>query len=204
MSGRCRAPVGSGGACQPFGRSGRIPSVNGELVTEGRRAIGILEPSRERMERLSAWFHAEYARLLRFAYFVTGDRAAAEDLIQDAFVRLYRSAARIDEPTFGAYARRTIVNLNRSRWRRAVRERRALVSALPDSAAREHEPRDDVWRAILGLSPQQRACVALRYYEDMTEQQIAAALGLSGGAVKKHLNRAMTRLRGTLGERSGA
>ena len=150
------------------------------------------------MERLGEWFAAEYAPLLRFAYFLTGDGAAAEDLVQDAFVRLYRADRRIEEAGFRAYARRTIVNLNRSRFRRLLSERRATARDRDVESGTMSEPTDHVWRAILALPRGQRACVALRFYEDMTEQEIANVMGVSIGTVKKQLNRAMTRLRSAL------
>lgn len=166
------------------------------------RAISVLEPSRSRLDQLGEWFAAEYEPLLRFAYFLTGEPAAAEDLVQDAFVRLYRAERQIEEAGFRAYARRTIVNLHRSRFRRIARERRATSATHHASHPTIAEPVDHVWRAILGLPRGQRACVALRFYEDMTEQEIANTLGVSVGTVKKQLSRAMEKLRDALGERS--
>lgn len=170
----------------------------------GGRALGVFEPSRERLERLGEWFAAEHAPLLRFAYFVTGDPSSAEDLVQEAFLRIYRAGGRAEEAGIGTYARRTIANLSRSAFRRRGIERRALASLdRPSGVAGAHDPgpRDEVWAALMRLSPQQRACMALRYYEDMTEQQIAEVLGVSLGAVKKQLARATERCRQLLGER---
>lgn len=166
------------------------------------RAISVLEPSRSRLDRLGEWFAAEYEPLLRFAYFLTGDPAAAEDLVHDAFVRLYRADRRIEEAGFRAYARRTIANLHRSRFRRVVVERRVFGGSHRAHEAHLPEPTDHVWRAILALPPGQRACIALRFYEDMTEQEIAKTLGVSVGTVKTQLHRAMQRLREALEERS--
>lgn len=163
------------------------------------RAIGVFEPSRSRLDQLGEWFAAEYEPLLRFAYFLTGEAAAAEDLVQDAFVRLYRAERRVEEVGFRAYARRTIVNLHRSRFRRVVRERRVWGRTSRAETVAESEPADHVWRAILALPHGQRACVALRFYEDMTEQEIAITLGVSVGTVKTQLHRAMRRLREFLG-----
>ena len=164
-------------------------------------AIGIFQPSKERLEELGTWFHAEYPSLLRFAYFVSGDAAHAEDLVQEAFVRVYRAGGRVDGPGIKAYARATIVNLSRSAFRRRTIERRALE--VPRTAeAPDLGPRDEVWRALLTLSPRQRACVALRFYEDMSERDIAQALGMSVGSVKKHTDRALGKLRDLLGRES--
>jgi RNA polymerase sigma factor (sigma-70 family) len=176
-----------------------------EAVEEiGGRALGVFEPSQARLERLGEWFAAEHGPLLRFAYFVTGDRVSAEDLVQEAFLRVYRAGGRAEEAGIGSYARRTIANLSRSAFRRRGIERRALATiARPAGVTGPHDPgaRDEVWAALLQVSPQQRACMALRYYEDMTEQQIADTLGISLGAVKKQIARATERCRRLLGDR---
>lgn len=166
-----------------------------------RHGIGILEPRPERLEQLGAWFQAEYPTLLRFAYFVCRDRALAQDLVQDAFVRVYRAGGRVEEATFGAYARTTIVNLSRSAFRRRARESSAPA---PEGAVAPHDAgaRDEMWRAMQALSPRQRAVIALRYYEDLSEKETAAALGITAGSVKQHTDRAMTKLRAVLGRQS--
>lgn len=177
--------------------------MNEAVGVFGERAIAILRPSPARLQQLGDWFSAEYEPLLRFAYFLTGDRAAAEDLVQDAFVRLYRADRAIEVEGFRAYARRTVANLHSSRFRRLTAERKALTRHEPrDEVTQPPEPADDVWRAIQSLPRQQRACVALRFYEDMTEQAVATTLGVSVGTVKKQMHRAMSALRDTLGERS--
>jgi RNA polymerase sigma-70 factor (sigma-E family) len=172
----------------------------GELAIRGAW-IRVFEPSRARLEQLGAWFEAEYPALLRFAYFVCGDAAAAEDLVQEAFVRLYRSTGRIGEVGFKAYVRKTILNLHRSRFRLHARESSATREQAAASEAGQFALRDEVWTALLNLSPRQRAVVALRFYEDMKETEIAATLEMSVGAVKKHTDRAMARLRTQLGDR---
>jgi len=176
--------------------------MNASTATLRESAIGILEPSRSRLDRLGEWFAAEYEPLLRFAYFLTGNAAAAEDLVQDVFVKLYRADRHIEAMGFRAYARRTMVNLHRSRFRRADAERRALATLREPGHDPGPEPADHVWRSILALPKGQRVCVALRFYEDLSEQQIADALGVSTGTVKKQMHRAMTNLREALGERS--
>ena len=161
---------------------------------------GLLQPSRERLEQLGAWFRAEYPSLLRFAYFVSGDAATAEDLVQDAFVRLYRSSGRIGDATFKAYARKTLLNLARSGFARSARERHTFD---PPGHVEPHDDgaRDEIWSAMKTLSPKQRAVVALRYYEDLSEADIAGVLEMSVGSVKKHTDRAMAKLRAQLGDR---
>jgi RNA polymerase sigma-70 factor (sigma-E family) len=176
--------------------------VNEAVGMLRERSIAVFRPSTTRLERLGEWFSAEYEPLLRFAYFLTGERATAEDLVQDAFVRLYRADREIEESGFRAYARRTIVNLHNSRFRRLRAERKALARHDRRGNVTAPEPNDHVWRAIQSLPGQQRACVALRFYEDMTEQAVADTLGVSVGTVKKQMHRAMSRLRDVLGERS--
>ena len=181
--------------------------MNATSAAIGERTIGILEPSRSRLDRLGEWFAAEYEPLLRFAYFLTGSQAAAEDLVHDAFVKLYRADRHIEALGFKPYARRTMVNLHRSRFRRVAAERRALAATGEPSVSATvttPEPTDHVWRAIMALPRGQRAVVALRFYEDLSEQEIANTLGVSNGTVKKQMHRAMTALRAALGERSGS
>jgi len=171
----------------------------GELAIRGP-LLGIFQPSRERMAQLGAWFHAEYPSLLRFAYFVSGDSGTAEDLVQDAFVRLYRSSGRVGDATFKAYARKTILNLARTGFVRRARERRAFES--PSAVDQlDVDTRDEMWKALKTLSPKQRAVVALRFYEDMPEADVAGILEMSVGSVKKHSDRAMAKLRAQLGDR---
>lgn len=162
-----------------------------------RSAIPIFGPSSYLLDRLGEWFAAEYPSLLRFAYFVTGDRETARDAVQEAFIRIWKAGGRVERDGFPTYARRTIAAIGRSGFRRGAAERRA-VARLPRVPEGVEDPdpalRDTVWQAILRLSPQQRAVVALRFYEHMTEPQIAATLNVSGGTVKKQLSRALDRL----------
>lgn len=187
----------------PFGVLRRIRVM--ELPLELGGTIGILRPSQSRIERLGAWFEVEYPRLLRFAYFLTADPATAEDLVQEAFVRIYRAGGRVEAPEFNGYARRTLLNLSRSAQRRLRREKSALPRlATSGNLADPSElaDRSDVRGALLALSPTQRACLAMRFYEDMKEQDIAAALDMSLSAVKKNVERGLTALRIKLADRS--
>lgn len=152
-----------------------------------------------RTSRLAA-LYAEHAHAaLRLAYLLTGDRALAEDLVQEAFARVIGRWRDIRQPeTFGAYLRRTVVNLSRSHGRRRVVERAYLLRhgardeavALPDV-----EARDALWRALLELPERQRAALFLRYYEDLSERQVADVLECSVGAAKALVARGLARLR---------
>lgn len=142
---------------------------------------------------------------LRLAYFLSGDREEARDLVQDAFVRVagrFRYLRQPDE--FDAYLRRTMVNLHASKLRRLKVERSSLAreAALPVSAALEedHAARDEMWHAILALPPRQRAAIVLRYYEDLSERQAAEVLRCSVGALNQLVVRATASLRDRIGE----
>jgi RNA polymerase sigma-70 factor (sigma-E family) len=147
-----------------------------------------------------AFVQEGWARYLRLARLLTGDRHRAEELLQDSLVKLYlrwrRVSARGDPH---AYLRRMLVTGNVSRWRRARREQ--LVGMPPERPAPGPDGaphRDELWRALLDLPARQRAVVVLRYYEDLTERETAAVLGCSVGTVKSQNARAIARLRTVL------
>jgi len=142
---------------------------------------------------------------LRLAYFLSGDAEVARDLVQDAFVRVAGRFRYLRQPDgFDAYLRRTIINLHTSRLRRLKVERSSLTreAAIPVAATIEehHEVRDEMWHAILGLPPRQRAAIVLRYYEDLSERHAAEVLRCSVGALNQLVVRAMANLRAHLGE----
>ena len=138
---------------------------------------------------------------VRLAYLLTGDRELAEDLAQDAFIKVVgRFHDLRNRDAFGSYLRTAIVNLTRSHFRRLKLERSHLASErnraqvtdidLPDIPAR------DALRALLMQLPvRQRAAVVLRYFEDLSEQQAGDVLGCSAAAVKALVARAMETLR---------
>jgi len=129
------------------------------------------------------------------------DRSSAEDLVQEAFLRIYRHANRIDDSLIAAYARQTIVNLNRSAFRRLQLSRREALHEPPEGIDPSERALDeDVRRALRTLPVRTRACLALRFYEDMKERDIAETLDMSLAAVKKQIERGLGRLRDALGE----
>lgn len=138
-----------------------------------------------------------------------GDAAAAEDLVQDALVETYRRWSRVerDEARFG-YARRILTRAATRRWRSRTRLLEVTTAdPLPESAATVPLGADvviDVRAALRELSAKQRAVMVLRYYEDLTEAQIAEVLGCSRGSVKKHASRAAAALSDRLGEHNPA
>src|SRR5919198_4429220 len=140
--------------------------------------------------------HADDA--VRLAYLLTGDRALAEDLAQDAFVRLAGRLVHLRDPgAFDAYLRRTVVNLSRSYFRRKKLERAYLKRAEGmverDVAGRPSslEDREVLWRALGRLSERQRIAIVLRYYEDMSESQVAEILRCRPGTVKSLVSRGL-------------
>ena len=141
----------------------------------------------------------------RLAYLLTGDRALAEDLVQEAFVRLVGRFRHLRVPdAFEAYLRRTIVNLHTSHLRRRRLERvfleREKASARPaDPGMPDLGAREELWRALQALPSRQRAAVVLRFYEDLSERETADALGSSPAAVKSLVARAMGTLRARIG-----
>jgi RNA polymerase sigma-70 factor (sigma-E family) len=148
-------------------------------------------------------YAALWPRLVRTAYAVSGDLGVAEDAVQTAFAKAYRGwrrIARMEAPE--AYLRRMVVNevLND---RRRARRTHEVTRADPPEIATPGSPepelaRDELWRAIATLPPRQRAVLVLRYYEDLSEQQIADALGCRPGTVKSQASAALASLRGRL------
>ena len=145
--------------------------------------------------------HADDA--VRLAYLLTGDRALAEDLVQDAFVKLAGRLVHLRDPgAFDAYLRRTVVNLSRSHFRRKKVERayveragRAARAQVGTGSDRPIEDREELWRALGRLSQRQRAAIVLRFYEDLSEQRVAELLRCRPGTVKSLVSRGLETLR---------
>ena len=134
----------------------------------------------------------------RLAYLLTGDRALAEDLVQDAFIRMFARFRDLRNPdSFGAYLRKTIVNLTRSHFRR-LKVERAYVSreaGAPPKSPAEFGARDEMWQSLLLLPERQRTAIVLRYYEDLSEAETADAMRCPSGTVKSLVSRGIERLR---------
>ena len=148
---------------------------------------------------------SEYVRvrsnaLLRTAQALTGNRADAEDLVQATLVKAFQSWDRIeDAAALDTYVRRVMVNTHISGWRRR-RVDEYPTDEIPDApssgdATKDSDLRDVVQRALDRLPRQMRAAVMLRFYDDMTEPEVAAALGVSVGTVKSTVARAVAKLR---------
>ena len=146
------------------------------------------------------------AALYRTAYFLTGgDQNAARDLVQEALSDAYARWGSIrDVSAREAFVRRIMVRAATRRWKRRQRTAELLTGSVPDRPQPGHdEPVSssvDLAQALGTLSPRQRAVMVLRYYHDLSEEQIADVLGCSTGAVKTHASRAVKALGAVLGQ----
>ena len=154
-------------------------------------------------------YRAERDGLVRLAYLMTGSQAVAEDLVQDCFVRVM---ARLDpDASPGAYLRRSVINACYSWHRRAWREVRTgdeekleAVGAerrrggAAEAASGEGGGDVEMWDALSRLAPRRRAILVLRFYLDLSEADVAAALGCRVGTVKSTTHRALAELRKTI------
>ena len=139
--------------------------------------------------------HARSPALLRTAYLLTRDWQQAEDLLQTALAKAWRAWGRLDERP-EAYVRTVLANTNISWWRRRWRGE-VPTERLPETPTADTgvEERDAVWAALGRLAPRQRAVVVLRYYEDLSEAEIAQVLRISPGTVKSQCSKALAHLR---------
>ncbi|RJL30508.1 SigE family RNA polymerase sigma factor [Bailinhaonella thermotolerans] len=143
-------------------------------------------------------FVAERAdALLRYGYVLTGNPHDAADLTQEALVRLHRAWPRVErkqDPE--SYTRMIMSRLHISIWRK--RRRESLAWDPPDLAYEDALPTGverDLWEALRGLPRKQRAVLVLRYYEDLSDAEIAALLGVSQGTVRSHAFHGLSKLR---------
>ena len=155
----------------------------------------------------AAFYVATWPRLFRTLYVVAGDRQLTEDALQTAFAQAWSRWSRVsaaNDPV--AYVRRMAINAALARHRRAFSRRETSVSALPETPMPDADlvDRDATWRAVRALPPRQRAVVVLRYYEDLSEREIADALGCRPGTVKSQASAALATLRAALGEAEGS
>ncbi len=144
------------------------------------------------------------ADLTSYAYLLAGDLAAAQDLVQDAFVKVFvRTRAGFTPDSAEAYVRRTILTLflDGFRRRRHWDSLRHLLAApdRTDGPVATSADRLDLRAALHELAPQERAVIVLRYYEDLTVPEIAERMSLAGGTVKRYLSNAVHKLETHLG-----
>jgi RNA polymerase sigma-70 factor (sigma-E family) len=202
------------GAVIEHGRLSRVADSGHRSI--GSRGVGGLKvlgggpvdrPSSERAFDREALFEAfveKHSRELgRLAYLMVGDRDAADDLTADALLAAWRQWDTVrssDHPL--AYVRRVVINMAATRVRRLVRERRWMVmfhrDAMDSITGTDSAAVVDVRTALLQLPAGRRACVVLRYAFDMSEQEVAAVLGVSIGTVKSQSSKGAEQLRRAL------
>ncbi len=146
--------------------------------------------------------------LTRYAYLLCSDPREAEDLVQDALVKTFsRGRALRDPGAIEGYVRQAILTTYLDGFRRKRRWAAIRHLTARDEVGSGHErsttQRLDVMTALDELSPRERACVVLRFYEDLTVPEIATRLDLAGGTVKRYLSDAMRRLESQLGPLTG-
>ncbi len=152
-------------------------------------------------EVFAAVYQRHYRPLVRLAAYLLSDPLAAEDIVQEAFVRVESRRLADKEGDYGlGYLRRTVVNLTRSSWRRRMVVRRKFPELVASAARVDHSAYEAFQRlqmvqALQGLPRRQMEVIVLRYYEDLTEAEIAQVLGVSVGAVKGYCSRGLTALR---------
>lgn len=138
--------------------------------------------------------------LVRLCSLLAGGHMEAEDVVQDVFVRAADRLQSLSPAATGPYLRRAVVNTWRNRLRRLALERRPRLRFLPDAImpGTNVEEHDAVWAAIARLPPRQRACLVLRFYEDLSERDVADVMGCSVGTVKSQTSKGLARLRGVV------
>lgn len=154
--------------------------------------------SHERERRVRDLFDVQYRPLCRLAYVILRDAAQAEEAVMDAFVKTFAGWRRIgmmDRPDL--YVRRAVVNACTSRLRRRSIESRHLDDHRPITAA-DFDTQHLVRAAIDELPKRQRLCVVLRYFEDLSEADMAEVLGCSPGTIKSQLSKARVTLKAIL------
>jgi RNA polymerase sigma-70 factor (sigma-E family) len=177
-----------------------------DTVVGGQRGRFVDAGDRDADEALVAIYTAHYRSLVRLGTLLLHDQAAAEDVVQDAFVAMHASWRRLRDPDRALpYLRQAVVNRSRSRLRHLKVADRKAPALLPaesagfvpsaEAGAMSALDRDHVMRALRSLPQRQREVLVLRYYGDLSEAQIAEAMGISTGAVKSHASRGMGALR---------
>ncbi len=170
-------------------------------------------PRTQADEGVTALYAAQGVSLIRMAFVILGDRGAAEDVVQDAFVGLYRNWDRLDDPANALpYVRSSVLNGCRAALRaRARRDRRDRAAAARDgwlaadsaeAAVLLSEEHHEVLAAVSKLAARQRQALTLRYYLGLSPEETARAMGISVGTVKSAVSRAIAALGRTLKEES--
>ena len=170
----------------------------------GSAALRWLDPAMDASagngaEAVGALYRAQAVGLIRLAYLMLGDRAAAEDVVQDAFCGLYRRWDRLADPGSALpYVRSSVLNGCRTALRRRALGRRVTEYQPPSGSAEaavlSREEREEVMRAVRQLPDRQREALVLRFYLDLPEPEIARVMGIRPGTVRSATHRALKAL----------
>src|SRR5580704_2212261 len=185
---------------QPSGAAIRLRAGIVHMPRTGGGLLMMIEsPDQQGLDDFTALYVGHYEQLLRLAVLLVGDVPAAEDVVQEAFIRVHRTVdgGTVRSPL--AYLRQTVVNLARSEVRRRLVRLRHAPRPMPDAASAEEGAyaalsRQEVIRALRRIPARQREAVVLRYWADLPEAEIAELMGVSVGAIKGYISRAMARL----------
>ena len=175
---------------------------------QAQLAVSVSERPLSQDSSLALLYTQHYGSLVRLASLLLRDPAASEDIVQEAYIKVALSRSLRDPDKALAYLRQTVVNLSRSALRRKLVARRHApvlleesVESAADGAMRRIEG-ERVRTALAALPARQREAVVLRYYGDLSEAQIAEAMGVSNGAVKSYCSRGLAALSTFLGDPS--
>lgn len=179
-----------------------LSEPSGAEWSEGTEPVRPVGASPGRDAEFADFMRSAAPALARTAWLLCGDAHQADELVQQALVRTYLAWPRARDRDPLAYARRVLANQRISTWRRLRRELLVSPSDVPDAVDQRVEhtyaDRDQLVRALARLTPRQRRIVVLRHFEDLSEQDVAADLGISVGTVKSTASRALARLRAEL------
>ena len=193
MAGTTLVSMGDGGVSHARGHLGV-----GDTPFAGRMSVDT-----DDVERYQQLFHGHFATMTRLAAMLGADDP--EDVAQEAFVRLHRKRRTLRDPHASAgYLRTTVVNLSRSRVRHLAVVRRNSPVQSPDAESAEHQAvrREDARELVVALgqlSTRHREALVLRYWLDLSEAEMADAMGVSRGTVKSHVSRGLDALATIMG-----
>ena len=159
----------------------------------GMERIAARSTDADRVDDFTAFYNVERDGAVRLAWLLTHDAAAAEDVVQDAFTRVYSRFVTLDRPA--AYLRTTVVHCVYERSRASGREQRRLDLVRSGAATSVDGPTGGLADAVAKLPLPQRTAVVLRYWADLSDTEIGAAMSLRPGSVRSLLSRATARLR---------
>jgi RNA polymerase sigma-70 factor (sigma-E family) len=180
-------------------REGSVGGVRERLNEGGEASVGW-----DADEAITSLYAAHYRSLVRLSALLVRDVGLAEEVVQDSFIALHGAWKRLRDPDRAlAYLRQSVVNRSRSALRHHKVEQKYAPAPMPDAASAEYGAmgaleHQEVMAAVRRLPGRQREVLTLRYYAELSEAEIAEAIGISRGAVKSHASRAMATLRTTL------